>query len=77
MQKTYDPARFTLIEAQQWGSKCPPPRGDSYVHDAEWVLPGDKRIEGKKGAPLLRLTIKFITRYKACMKMKTEYSLDH
>ena len=25
LQKTYDPARFTLVEAQQWGSKSPPP----------------------------------------------------
>ena len=74
LQKTYDLSRFTLIEAQSWGSKWGPPRGDSYVHDAEWVLPGDKRLEGKKGAPLLRLTIKFITRYKACMKMQTPAS---
>ena len=33
------------------------------------ILPGDKREEGKIGAPLPRLTIKFITRYKACKRM--------
>jgi len=74
LQKQYDPMDFTLVEAQRWQSKWGPPRGDSYTYDAEWVLPGDKRKEGAIGAPLHRLTIKFITRYKACKRMTTPVS---
>ena len=74
LQKQYDPTEFTIVKAQQWESKWGPPRGDSHAYDAEWVLPGDKRKEGKIGAPLHRLTINFITRYKACVRMVTPAS---
>ena len=69
LRKKHDPAQFKIVQAQTWEGKWGPPRGDSYTHDAEWILPGDKREEGKIGAPLPRLTIKFITRYKACKRM--------
>ena len=69
LQRQHDPTKFTIVAAQKWEGKWGPPKGDSYPHDAEWVLPGDKRKEGKAGAPLHRLTIKFITRYTACKKM--------
>ena len=69
LRKKHDPTQFKIVQAQTWEGKWGPPRGDSYTHDAEWILPGDKREEGKIGAPLPRLTIKFITRYKACKRM--------
>ena len=47
LQKQYDPSEFTIIRAQQWESKWGPPRGASYAHDAEWVLPGYKRKKAK------------------------------
>jgi hypothetical protein len=58
LRKQYDPSVYTIIEAQHWESKWGPPRGDSYAYDAEWVLTGDTRKEGKVEGPLRRLTIK-------------------
>ena len=68
LQKQLDPSDYTIVMARLWEGKWGPPMGHSYAYDTEWTLPGDQRIEGKKGGLINRLSIKFITRYKAGKK---------